>query len=326
MFVVGLAAGLFWRPGFFLNEWYPGFFLARLVSPVADATCFKLYPLTSHSLDCAAYDDSASRLKKVDAAIDTATALYIKEGKATSISVWVRDLEAKQTASNNENQRYAPASLLKLPLMIAYFKVAELDPALLGTKLPYTDTGQLNDSTQDIAPSSTLQVGQSYTVEQLIEDMVINSDNNAAAALLGHLDPSIFNNTLLDLGIEIPSTDNTMPRDFVTAKSYASIFRTLYNSSYLNRDYSQKALDILSKTTFKGIEAPLPPGTTVADKFGEREVDNPDGSVQVRELHDCGIVYKNSTPYTLCIMTQGKDFNDLQTVIENISKLVYDTM
>lgn len=318
-----MLIGQSWYPGFFFNEWYPGFFISKLVEPVSNDICLHMYSLTSQSLDCGSYDDSSSRLKAVDAAIDAAVAGYIKEGKATAISVWVRDLEGKQTASNNENQQYAPASLLKLPLMIAYFKVAELDPTLLDTKLPYTNTGVLNDSIQDIAPSSTLVPGQSYTVEQLIEDMIVNSDNNATAALMAHLDPVIFTNTLLDLGIKIPNADNSATRDFITAKSYATIFRMLYNSSYLSRGFSQKALTLMSKTAFRGINEPLPAGTTVAHKFGEREVDNPDGSVQVRELHDCGIVYKDKTPYSLCIMTQGKNFNDLLTVIEGLSSAVY---
>lgn len=321
IFFVGFFIGQFWHPGFFLSEWYPGFFLAKIFVP--PNICTKQFPLTSQLLDCAGYDDSAARLKAVDAAIDEATARYIKEGKVTAISVWVRDLEDRQTASNNENQRYDPASLLKLPLMIAYYKVAELDPALLNAKLPYTNTGVINDSIQDIAPSSTLLLGESYTVERLIEVMIENSDNNAAAVLLAHLDPNIFNNTLLDLGIKIPSSDNTGLHDFLTAHSYATIFRTLYSASYLNREDSEKALEILSKTNFKGITADLPAGVTVAHKFGEREVDNMDGSVRVRELHDCGIVYKKDEPYSLCIMTQGKNFADLESVIENISKMVY---
>lgn len=324
---LGLRAFLFLMIGAGLGMLLSTYFIPGVVQTInGNAACLRLYPLTSQSLDCANYDDSASRLKGVDTAIDTATALYIKEGRATAISVWVRDLNDAQTASTNENQRYDPASLLKLPLMIAYFKVAELDPTLLQTTLPYTDTGIVNDSIQDFAPSSSLIVGQSYTVEQLIEDMIINSDNNATAALLAHLDPSIFTQTLLDLGIKIPSSDNTGLHDFITAKSYATIFRTLYNSSYLSRDDSQKALALMSKEAFAGIAGPLPAGTVVAHKFGEREVDNMDGSVQVRELHDCGIVYKKNEPYTLCIMTQGQNFTDLLSVIQNISQIVYGKM
>jgi len=286
--------------------------------------CSHQYPLTSPSLDCD-YSDNAARLRALDQSFETATAQYIKEGRATRISVWVRDLESKQWAASNERATYAPASLLKLPLMIAYYKLSEIEPALLTTELPYTATENFDDTNQNFKPAATLVVGQSYTVEQLLEDMVVNSDNNAAVSLLSHLDPTLFNNTLIDLGIKIPQATGTI--DFITVKSYANIFRILYNASYINRDNSQKALALMSKSVFKGIAEPLPASATVADKFGEREVDNQDGSVRTRELHDCGIVYgKGVNPYTICIMTEGKNFDDLLSVIHDLSKLTYQML
>jgi hypothetical protein len=114
--------------------------------------------------------------------------------------------------------------------------------------------------------------------------------------------------------------------DFVTTKSYGAIFRNLYNASYLDRDYSQKALVLLSQTKFKGLRAVLPADTVVADKFGEREIDNPDGTIAKRELHDCGIVYKAARPYTICIMTDGSDFNSLLDIIHDLSTLTYQEL
>ena len=154
--------------------------------------------------------------------------------------------------------------------------------------------------------------------------MIENSDNNATSVLLNHVDQNIFTQTLLDLGIEIQGKTST--HDFVNAKSYAGIFRQLYNSTYLNRTYSQQALSILSKTTFPGIRASIASSTVVADKFGEREVDNPDGSVQTRELHDCGVVYKTDDPYVICIMTSGSDFAQLQQIIQDLSQITYSNM
>jgi hypothetical protein len=44
---------------------------------------------------------------------------------------------------------------------------------------------------------------------------------------------------------------------------------------------------------------------------------------QVEEFHDCGIVY-SGTPYLLCVMTKGKNYNDLQEAIRKISALTYE--
>jgi beta-lactamase class A len=93
----------------------------------------------------------------------------------------------------------------------------------------------------------------------------------------------------------------------------------LYYSTYLNKDYSEKALELLSNTEFtQGLVAPLPRSVTVAHKFGERAL--PDGTNQ---LHDCGIVYYPGHPYLLCIMTKGPDFKDLTQAIQQISSKVY---
>jgi beta-lactamase class A len=287
--------------------------------------CAKQYYLTNQSLDCAHFDARVDQLQALDAKLQAATDQYVKDKRATRVSVFVRGLLTRQFADSNENDTFAPASLLKLPLMIAYYKIAQLEPTILDSKLTYTESGTLNDNTQDMVPQNKLAVGQQYTVEQLIEDMIENSDNNSTSVLLSHMDPQIFDNTLIDLGLKIPAGGTEV--DFVTAKTYAGIFSQLYNASYLNRDYSQKALELMSKSVFAALSKGLPPGTVVADKFGERQVENPDGTVAKRELHDCGIIYeKGARPYTLCIMTEGPDFTQLESVIKDISKITNDSL
>lgn len=325
--MLGRGKGLLGNIFFILLGVGVGIAGSYVVSSAHDAKtedCINKYKLTSQTLDCESYEDSSQRLRALGASFNSAVDQYIKEGKAKRISVWVRDLETKQFASVNEQERYAPASQLKVPLMIAYYKLADIEPTLLETPLIYKKSDQLNDSTQDFVSGTSLVEGQSYTIDYLITQMITQSDNNAAAALLGHLDPTLFDNTMIDLGIKIPGTMKNY--DFLTAKTYATIFRTLYNASYLTREYSEKALELLANTTFKGMAAPLPTGTVVAHKFGEREVDNPDGSVQTRELHDCGVVYKGERPYSLCIMTEGSDFTQLLSIIKDLSTLTYNSI
>ena len=289
--------------------------------------CIQKYPLVQHTVDCGQYNDASDRLENIDAAIDAATAQYIAEGKVTKISVWVRDLNSYQWASTDENDRYDPASLLKLPLMIAYYKLAELEPSILTETLTYQIATTSADTPDPLyPPSQVLAAGQSYPVETLIEHMIEYSDNNAADVLASHIDQNLFSNVLLDLGIQIPSSNGTSVHDFVTAKSYAGIFRMLYNASYLNEDFSQQALSLLSKSDFQGIRASVPAGTVVSDKFGERGTVNSDGT-ETQELHDCGIVYdKDESPYSLCIMTAGSDSAQLLDIIRSITKIVSDKM
>ena len=292
----------------------------------AKDACLNQYPLTSRSIDCVTSDINTERMHALDNKLDETSELYVQEGKATRVSVFVRDLVTQQWAASQENELYGPASLMKVPLMIAYYKISELDPSILSVPIQYVQSSSTTnyDNTQDFVPTNQLVSGKTYTVADLIDHMIVNSDNNATNILIDHVNPDILNQSFLDLGIKIPTASGST--DFVTVKSYAAIMRSLYNSAYLNHDDSEKALELMSQTDFKGIAAPLPSGITVAHKFGEREEDSPSGAPVIRQLHDCGIVYKQPEPYILCIMTEGSDFSQLNDILSSISLTVYQNM
>ncbi len=74
----------------------------------------------------------------------------------------------------------------------------------------------------------------------------------------------------------------------------------------------------------QGLQSGVPASIEVADKFGEREVFSTDGTLSYLELHDCGIIYVPDSPYVVCVMTRGHDFNSLASIIGDVSKIVYE--
>ncbi len=248
--------------------------------------------------------------------IDTAKAA----GNASSVSVYFRDLNTARWNGIDENHIYEPGSMLKVLTLITYLKHAETDPASLNKRLQYVST---DDPGQFYKPENPLPSG-SYSIEKLLENMIIYSDNVAALTLLGN-DKTGFIDTYNKL--ELPQIPTSSTEDFMSPKSYSALFRTLYNASYLSRDLSEQALFLLTNTTFKkGLVAGVPEGTAVAHKFGENTTKTRTGTITSRELHDCGIVYYPSDPYFLCIMTKGTDFPKLESIISSLSKTVYDTI
>jgi beta-lactamase class A len=283
--------------------------------------CAVLFPLTSRDLDCEEYAESRDRMTNLSAQLsEHATQLENSSG-ISDISIWTRDLTTRQWAAYNEHKQYTPASLLKVPIMITYYKLAEVNPSILTNQLTYS-TAEANDGV--VLPSQTFAEGTSYKVEELIDQMIRRSDNHAMRVLFSHLTPEVVNETLADIGIQIVDENSTF--NYVTPKTFGNIFRVLYNASYIDRTLSERALKLLTETEYKGMAAPLPASIKVAHKFGERELQGPDGRTTEIQLHDCGIVYKEPHPYTLCIMTRGTDFVAQQAAIEQISKLVYDAM
>jgi hypothetical protein len=91
---------------------------------------------------------------------------------------------------------------------------------------------------------------------------------------------------------------------------------------------SDHLLKHLSESTYRsGLVAGVPAQTLVAHKFGDRTVVNEsDGAVLWRSLHDCGIVYKKDRNYIICVMTKGSDNADLSGVIKDISKITHEVL
>ncbi len=244
---------------------------------------------------------------------------YIKEkvsnNEATHISVYIRDLNNGPWVGISEKEGFAPDSLLKIPIMMACLKLAEKNPAILNKVIPYTKV--ISKVAPNIIPKETIQIGNLYTVNELLYRMIVYSDNEAKNLLLLNMNQDDLDRVYTDLHVILP--DVRTKEDFISVKEYATFFRILYNASYLNREMSEKALGLLTQVDFRdGLLAGLPLGIKVAHKFGER-VDS-SGLIQ---LHECGIVYYNRSPYLLGVMTRGNDFNRLKDIIRDISKIVY---
>lgn len=240
----------------------------------------------------------------------------------SQVSVYMRDLENGKTMGLGENDLYASASLMKLPILLAYLKKAEVDPGILNQTLNYNGSFDL-DQQQNVKPSETLQKGD-YKIEELLRHMIVYSANNAMVLLAGQIKEEGLRKIYDDL--KIPFEFNQDQDLLISPKNYALFFRTLYSATYLSREMSEKALRYLNQVEFKqGIVAGVPETVRVAHKFGERVLKAQDGTSNA-QLHDCGIVYHEKHPYVLCIMTQGQALESLTQVISQISSTTYAFM
>jgi len=245
---------------------------------------------------------------------------YVSKAQSKDVGVYYINPTAGTWAGYNQNESFSPASMLKVPIMVAVLRAAEEKPSLLSQSIYYD--GSFDDNTlETIKPAKAIEPYHSYTVDQLLTYMVEYSDNNAAHLLHDVLPESQFDEVFTDLSIEAPTLNG--PVDFMSPKTFTLFLRILYNSSYLSHELSEKALGLMAYPDFpQGLLAGVPSGTTVAQKFGEREINSPSGTID--ELHNCGVTYTPGGPYLLCVMTRGSDPSVLTKEIADISKLVYD--
>ena len=250
-----------------------------------------------------------------------------KNGNAENISVYFTNLLNGQWSSVNENTEYHPGSMMKVLIMMAYYRELRTNKSLLSQNYVYSeDVNQIIKAVPYSTPTD-LRLNQNYTVQYLINDMIENSDDGAETLLLKNANQTILNEAYEDFNISAPN-DNT-PDYTISVKDYATFLRVLYNSTYLSENSSEAALKIMSESTFKdGLVAGLPSDITVAHKYGSTiDTDSKTQQITGTELHDCGIIYANKYTYELCVMTKAKgniDIKQLSSVLKGVSSIVYN--
>lgn len=313
LFVLGLALG------YFLHTVPPGQpSLKEGRFTMTETRSLGKYQFISPLLEC----DNASpflraSVNALERELNQFASEHIKSGQITEIAIYYRDLNNGPWIGIGTDKPFAPASLLKVPIMMAALKKAETDKGLLNRKFTF-DASVPQDFVDPNIQDEVIRFGQAYTYKDLVMRMVDYSDNNAKNLLVGILGHEAVSQIWADLGMVGPN--ETTPDDFLTVKEYSSFFRILYNATYLNKEMSELALEILSTSHFeKGIKSGLPQGVMLSNKFGERGLIDSNQ----KQLHDCGIVYASPTPYLLCVMTRGSDWEKQAAIISEVSAKVY---
>lgn len=275
------------------------------------------YPLIKPLLACnidaqtptPALDTLQSLLQR---AVDAA----VKKGDITKAGIYVRDLDNGSWTSVNGDDQYTPASLMKIVTLMGYLNEAENDPSILQEKL--TVDPEFDVTQQNIVPAVSAEPGKQYTVAELLQTMIVYSDNTASHTLIEHMKAEALNGLLEAL--EIPSFADE-DHYTISPRLYSRLLRILYNSTLLTAQDSERALELLVQTDYhnalvKGIDS----SEKVAHKFGDVTLLNSDGTTSYQH-HDCGIVYAEH-PYAICVMTEGKDLPTLANTIASFAHIV----
>jgi beta-lactamase class A len=270
--------------------------------------------LTNPLIDCEQYESNAiipvnTLKKKVESLISDYADIH-------NIAVYYRDLNNGPWFGINETSQFSPHSLLKVPILIAYLKKAETDPTLLIQKIKFTGIQSISNN---LLQKDQLIPNTEYTVEELISRMIAYSDNSSLELLYKNIDQKYI--IAIHKELDIPYPDNSTPADYLTVRMYAGLFRILYNSTYLSRNMSEKALKyLLTSDLTHGMRSGLPKTVKAALKYGIM----PKGESNYTQFHECGIIYAEKHPYILCVMTKSTNLEKAVNFMRDLSKLVYE--
>ncbi len=261
-------------------------------------------------------------MSALESSVSAAVKQKLADHEANALSIYFYDFRNNTDFGIGEELKFFPHSLLKLPVMLVYFKQAGTNPDLLQKKLVYKGPRQ-GEEPPLIKPVRTLKPGADYTVQDLIYRMLVYGDDEAFLLLNSELPEGALDHLYADLSLEYdPASDD----DPMSLKDYAAFFRALYNGTYLNKRMTSRALNYLSQSSFRnGMVAGIPPNIRIASRFGAHiapagEKNEPKDLVQ---LHEVGIIYYPDRPFLLGVSIEGTDLSRLERTVRDLSRSVY---
>lgn len=238
----------------------------------------------------------------------------LRNSGVNHVSIYFRDLNNGYRFGINEKESFTPASLTKVPTMIAVLKRSESENGFLEQSVKFSLPKF--DYNVHYKPKLEIESNKVYTIRQLLDYMIKYSDNNSTQILRNILWKDRFSNTYWDLWVISNQSSEIQVLD------YASFFRILFNASYLNKENSEYALNLLTQVDFRNwLVSGLPPSIKISHKFWEYSLNGNE-----KQIHDCWIVYYPDHPYLICVMTRGNNYDNLEKILSEVSRLVFENI
>jgi len=233
----------------------------------------------------------------------------------------IKDLKTNQIVSANEAESFPSASLIKLPILCAAFQAAEEGKFSLTQTHVLTRADKRGGSgVLKIAP-----IGTVLTNRELLELMIVNSDNTAANLIVQQLGFDYLQDAFMRLGLldtqihpdgfrltnrHVPDDNMTSPRDM------ALLLEKIYERQLVSPVASDQMLDILKHQHLRDrLPRFLPTGWLIAHKTG----------LLRKACHDVGIVFSPQGDYMICVLTShDRTYKLAKRFIASMGRITYD--
>lgn len=215
--------------------------------------------------------------------------------------VIIKDMRTGWRMRINDDKRFAAASVVKIPIMAALFAAASEGKLSLDQQVALTREQKTGGSGQ----LKNLPAGSVFTVEQLIELMVTQSDNTATNMLIDLVGFDYLNDYFKAQGLRhtelvrkmMDFSDRRRGVDnYTTAADISLMLEKIYCGGFRDPQIGARCLELLKRQKVNDrIPAKLPDEVVVAHKTGlERNV-----------CHDAGIVFTANGDFLICVLTRS---------------------
>ena len=235
-------------------------------------------------------------------------------------ALFVKGLSTGECFYINKGTRVSSASIIKLFIMGAAFQSMQEDRFTLHQRISVKEEERIPYSI-----IALLEPEHSYSIQDLITLMIIQSDNTATNVLISLLGMeyiqcfisaqgmknTIIARKMLDYAAKEEGRDN-----ITTVEDVSTYLLSLYEKKVINSSCSEQMLYILSKQLDDSLmKRELSEEVHIAHKTG--------GLPYLK--HDAGIVYTKEEDYIFVMFTwNGKEDAGGKKIIGDASKLVYE--
>ena len=237
-------------------------------------------------------------------------------GASGHVAFYYRPLDGGCAQMYNEMMPLVAASVIKIPIMVEAFRQFE--------------SGELNPletyriKPEDKMPScgalNRMHDGLEVTLRDLVELMIVLSDNSATNILIDRLGIARVNATLEAEGLKVTRLRRKLfdkagmeagLSNHVCAREIGLLLERMYAGTLVSPQASAEMLEILRNQKLNG-KMPFflkPRGIACAHKTGED-----DGIT-----HDVGVVYARR-PFVLCMLSEETDVPAFERLIQDVAR------
>ena len=232
------------------------------------------------------------------------------------VAFYYRPLDGGCAQMYNEMMPVVAASVIKIPIMVEAFR--QFENGELNPRQTYRIKAE--DKMPSCGALNRMHDGLEVTMRDLVELMIVLSDNTATNILIDILGIARVNATLEAEGLKVTRLRRKLfdkagmeagLSNHVCAREIGLLLERMYAGTLVSPEASAQMLEILRNQKLNG-KMPFflkPRGIACAHKTGED-----DGIT-----HDVGVVYAKN-PFVLCMLSEETDVPAFERLIQDVAR------
>lgn len=236
------------------------------------------------------------------------------------VAVYLKDLQKGRVWAYHADDLFPSASLIKTPIMVAIFDKIRSGELSLQSRLRLERRHRTGGS----GSLKWYRDGSQFTVRQLIEKMIDESDNTATRMLIDEVGLAYLQQQFPRMGLiyteiypEGLSLRNSgvTYENYTTAREMAGLLDRIYRGEAVDRYSSQLMVDVLKRQKARArLAKHLPNGWEIAHKTG----------LLRKACHDSAIVFSPKGDYILVVLTgQNRAYQTAKDFISKLGQLTF---